>query len=167
MFWVFYKYLYSDNISFKSNKDKVEINCREHGIFLQQVNSHLSGAGCLSCKESKGESEVRNYLFINAIEFIQQKKFSDCVYHSGLSFDFYLPNYNICIEYNGEQHYRSVDYFGGDERFKKQLKTDKIKKEYCILNNILLIVIKYNESVEDVLNEKLLLRIPIVTKSNC
>ena len=146
------KYLYSDNISFKSNKDKVEINCREHGIFLQQVNSHLSGAGCLSCKESKGESEVRNYLFINAIEFIQQKKFSDCVYHSGLSFDFYLPEYNICIEYNGIQHYKPIEYFGGSEKFNYQLIRDKIKNDYCLKNNIHLIIIKYNESVEDKLS---------------
>jgi len=221
------KYLYSDNISFKSNKDKVEINCREHGIFLQQVNSHLNGQGCSdcrklgkilfieksnnihnnkykydrlllnnvnekviitcdkhgdfvqrasahldgqgcpSCRVSKGELEISKILNKNNIEFKIQYKFSECKNIKELPFDFYLPNYNICIEYNGEQHYRPVDYFGGDERFITQLKNDKIKEEYCILNNILLIVIKYNESVEDVLNEKLLLRIPIVTKSDC
>ena len=221
------KYLYSDNISFKSNKDKVEINCGKHGIFLQQVNSHLSGSGCPNCRKlgknlfieksnnihnnkykydrvllnnvnekviitcdkhgnfeqrasahldgqgcpscrvSKGELEISKILNKNNIEFKIQYKFSECKNIKELPFDFYLPNYNICIEYNGEQHYRPVDYFGGDERFITQLKTDKIKEEYCILNNILLIVIKYNESVEDVLNEKLLLRISIVTKSDC
>jgi hypothetical protein len=153
--------------NYLSGKAKVLIICKEHGDFVQRASAHLDGQGCPSCRVSKGELEISKILNKNNIEFKIQYKFSECKNIKELPFDFYLSNYNICIEYNGEQHYRPVDYFGGDERFITQLKTDKIKEEYCILNNILLIVIKYNENIEDVLNEKLLLRIPIVTKSDC
>ncbi len=146
------KYDYSDNIEYKSNKDKIEITCKEHGVFTQRINAHLTGQGCPNCKESKGESEVRNYLFSNGIEFIQQKRFGDCVYHSELPFDFYLPEYNICIEYNGIQHYKPIEYFGGSEKFNYQLIRDEIKKEYCRNNNILLIIIKYDVDLYDVLD---------------
>lgn len=65
-----------------------------------------------------------------------------------LPFDFYLPDYNLCIEFNGIQHYRAVEYFGGVKKFKAQQKNDKIKKKYCDDNNISLIIIRYNEIIE-------------------
>jgi hypothetical protein len=64
-----------------------------------------------------------------------------------LAFDFYLPEQNICIEYNGIQHYEPIKYFGGIEEFDKRIERDKIKIEYCKKNNIRLIVIKYNEDI--------------------
>jgi hypothetical protein len=146
------KYIYPKNIKFKSNKDKIEIECKKHGIFKQRVDAHLQGKGCTICKDSKGELEVREYLIKNGIEFIQQKRFSDCMFKSELPFDFYLPKYNICIEYNGIQHYKPIDYFGGIKSFHYQLIRDKIKNEYCSKKNIHLIVIKYNESVNDKLS---------------
>jgi Zn finger protein HypA/HybF involved in hydrogenase expression len=141
------KYIYSENINFKSNKEKVKIKCEYHGIFKQRVDSHLNGQGCPSCKDSKGELVVRNYLLNNNIEFESQKKFIDCVYQNELKFDFYLPEYNTCIEYNGKQHYIPINYFGGEKSFKYQLIRDKIKSEYCENNNIKLIIIKYDEDI--------------------
>lgn len=141
------KYEYSSTIDFKSNKDKVEIICKEHGKFLQRVNSHLTGQGCPTCKESKGEEFIRNYLIDNKIGFIQEKKFKDCIYKSELPFDFYLPELNTCIEYNGIQHYKPIEYFGGLESFEYQIIRDKIKNEYCLNNNIHLLIIKYNDNI--------------------
>ena len=146
------KYTYSSDIVFKSNKDKIEIICKEHGMFEQSPNSHLNGQGCPSCKESKGEVSIRGFLLENKIDFESQKKFRECKYKSELFFDFYLPELNICIEYNGIQHYKSIEYFGGDDAFESQLIRDKIKNEYCLSNNIHLIVIKYNESILDKLS---------------
>lgn len=146
------KYVYSSDIEFKSNKDKIGINCKEHGLFTQTVNSHLCGQGCPECKESKGETEVKNYLLNNGIKFEKEKKFIDCNHKGALPFDFYLPEYNICIEYNGIQHYKPIEYFGGYERYNSQLVRDKIKNEYCLKNNIHLIIIKYDESVDDKLS---------------
>jgi Zn finger protein HypA/HybF involved in hydrogenase expression len=150
------KYIYHNDIKFKSSKEKVKIECKDHGIFTQRVNSHLNGQGCPKCKESKGESLIRNYLLDNNIEFITQKKFTDCVYLNELKFDFYLPEYNTCIEYNGRQHYTPIDYFGGEEAFKYQLIRDNIKGEYCKNNNIHLIIIKYDEDVLEKLTKYLI-----------
>lgn len=74
----------------------------------------------------------------------------DCVYESKLRFDFYLPDYNYCIEFDGKQHFEPV-HFGGislkeaKKDFKIQQIKDKIKDEYCKTNNIGLIRISYLE----------------------
>ena len=53
----------------------------------------------------------------------------------------------------GIQHYKPVDYFGGVEGLKDRQKKDKIKSDYCKNNGLLLIVIKYNERVINLLNK--------------
>lgn len=131
---------------------KINIICPKHGIFNQLVNNHLRGYGCPICKESKGEKEIRNHLIKNNIKFIQQHKFDDCKNIKPLPFDFYLPDYNTCIEFNGKQHYEPIKYFGGRVVYDKLIKRDKIKMEYCHNNNIPLIILKYDEKVIDGLN---------------
>lgn len=69
-----------------------------------------------------------------------------------LPFDFYLPEYNICIEYDGEQHNRSVKHFGGDKAFYTRIKHDNIKNEYCKNNGISLLRIPYFKNIEEELN---------------
>ena len=54
--------------------------------------------------------------------FESQKRFKDCKDKRQLPFDFYLPSYNVCIEYQGEQHYRPIDHFGAEVKFKQQVK---------------------------------------------
>ena len=79
-----------------------------------------------------------------------------------LPFDFYIPDLNICIEYDGEQHFEPVDFGGkgkeyAEKRFKAQQKRDNIKTEYCKNNNIKLIRIPYWEfdNVENILKQEL------------
>ena len=134
-------------VDYFNAKTKVNIICPIHGEFKQTPNSHLSNKGCLNCMESKGEKEIRLYLKDNGVNFIPQYKFADCVNILPLPFDFYLPDYNTCIEFQGRQHYESVLHFGGEIKLKKQKKLDKIKREYCQKNNIPLIVIKYNDNI--------------------
>ena len=86
---------------------------------------------------------VYQYLKRHDISFISQYKFSDCIDINQLVFDFYLPELNTCIEYNGKQHYMPIERFGGEERFAVQIKHDEIKREYCKKNDIKLIEIKY------------------------
>lgn len=131
---------------------KLKIICPKHGEFEQLANNHLQGYGCPICRESKGEKEIRNYLTENNIKFIGQNKFPDCKYKRLLPFDFYLPDYNICIEFNGKQHYEPIKYFGGGNNFKIQQLKDEIKRKYCEINNIILLIIKYNENIVDELN---------------
>jgi hypothetical protein len=133
-------YDYSD-IEYKNNYTKIKIKCNKHGVFEQTPTNHLNGKGCPICKDSKGEREIRQYLNQNNINFIYQHTFSDCRNIKLLPFDFYLPNYNICIEFNGEQHYKPIKWFGGEKTLEGIKKRDKIKMEYCQNNNIPLIII--------------------------
>ena len=71
------------------------------------------------------------------------------MFKSKLKFDFYLSEYNTCIEYNGVQHYEPVEYFGGMCKFILQQKRDLIKENYCIQNNIKIYVIKYDENITE------------------
>jgi hypothetical protein len=95
--------------------------------------------------ESKGEKEVKNYLDNNDIIYESQKIFDDCfsVRYVNLRFDFYLPDFNICIEYDGKQHFHINEYFGGEEGYKIIKQNDDIKNNYCLKNNIKLIRIPY------------------------
>ena len=117
----------------------------------------LYGCGCPICKSSKGEKEVKSWLDNKNISYIPQKTFIDCCDKKMLPFDFYLNDLNVCIEYQGRQHYESIDYFGGDESLQYTQYHDEFKKEYCIKNNIKLICIPYWENVDQYLNENLLI----------
>ena len=129
------------------------IICKEHGEFKRDYNHHIRGEGCPRCKSSKGENLIRGYLLNNNIEFEEQKKFKDCVYKNQLRFDFYIPEINCCIEYNGKQHYESIELFGGDEALKYSQIRDNIKIEYCNKNNIKLFIIRYDENLIEKLKE--------------
>jgi hypothetical protein len=103
------------------------------------------GYGCPYCNQSKLELKTEKELKENNISYSVQYKFDGCKNIFPLPFDFYLSDYNTCIECQGEQHYRSVDLFGGEEGFNRRKINDNIKKEYCNKNNISLIEIKYDE----------------------
>jgi hypothetical protein len=145
------KYDYS-KVNYNGNHSKVKINCYKHEIFKQSSHNHKKGKGCPACNESKGEINVRKCLKKNKIKFISQKSFDECKNIKKLRFDFYLPNHNCCIEYNGIQHYNPINFFGGIKTLKHTQKRDKIKEEYCLKNNIHLLIIKYNEDVDEKLN---------------
>jgi len=142
------KYDYS-KVKYEKNREKVIITCKKHGDFTQTPHSHLKGQGCPICKESKGEKEIADFLLKHNIKAIREHKFTNCKNINPLPFDFYLPDLNICIEFNGEQHYKPMEYFGGVKSFKLQKEKDNIKKEYCINKNINLITIKFNENISE------------------
>lgn len=118
---------------------------------------HTSSCGCLlsyynmyidkllTDKNIEHESEYTIYI-------------DDCYYR----FDFYLPQYNLFIEYDGEQHYKPVRYYNqSDEQmnlsFKKTQEHDKIKNCYCKENKINLLRIPYweKENIETIINNHL------------
>lgn len=113
---------------------------------------------CPNCKRtSKGERSISSILEKLKFSFIKQYRFKNCFDKGVLPFDFYIPEFNMCIEYQGEQHYRPVSIFGGEDSFKSQVKRDKIKKKYCKSNNIELLIIPYwkIEDAEKILTKKL------------
>ena len=93
----------------------------------------------------------KEYLEKYGITYIIQKRFSGCKNKRALPFDVYLPDYNICIEYQGQQHYSLLTGYihkkftlkEQQDNFKRQQKHDKIKRNYCLKNNIQLIEIPY------------------------
>lgn len=111
----------------------------------------MSGRGCAKCKNSRGEIAVEKLLNKLFIKYETQKKFDGCFYKQLLRFDFYLPDYNTCIEYDGIFHFE-VTRKTSEEDLKLTKHKDNIKNEYCKNNNNHLIRIKYNENIEDKLN---------------
>ena len=133
-------------VDYKHNSIKIKIICREHGIFEQKPYSHLNGRGCSKCKiKSKGELFIADWLNQNVINFEVQKSFVDCKNMLPLRYDFYLPNQNLLIEYDGEPHFKEVAYLGGKVGFELRQTNDKIKSEYAINNNLNLLRIAYTE----------------------
>ena len=140
------KYNY-DLTLYKLSSKKIKIICPTHGIFEQKAGDHLFGKGCKFCNESKGEIKIKKILLEQQINFIPQHKFPDCKHKRLLPFDFYLPEHNTCIEYQGRQHYEPVKDFGGESEFKNILLRDKIKENYCADNGTILIKIKYTDDI--------------------
>lgn len=131
---------------------KIKIICPVHGVFEQTPNSHYQNIGCSKCKRSKGEEQIETILLKNKIKYITQKRFKNCTDKKQLPFDFYLTDYNLCIEYDGKQHFNLLNNFWGGEKTLNMIKKhDKIKDKYCEENNIYLLRIKYNDNI----NEKL------------
>lgn len=123
--------------------------CKIDGCeWLARPSSILDGQGCPSCCNSHGENVISRYLEERRIKFIPQYTFDDCRNKRKLPFDFYLLDYNICIEYDGIQHFQPIAIFGGEAAFEKQKVNDAIKDEYCKVNNINLIRIDYQQDVE-------------------
>ena len=114
---------------------------------------------CRNCNFSNGEYKIQKFLNEKNINYIPQKKFDDCRDILPLMFDFYLFDFNICIEFQGLQHYVSQDYFGGEIAFLDRIKKDKIKKQYCLDNDIKFLEIPYwqIEEIESILNRELVL----------
>ena len=116
-----------------------------------------SYTGCPNCFCSHGERKIKNFLDLHKITYDVQKKYNDLVGVGNklLSYDFYLPNYNFLIEFQGEQHEHPIEHFGGVEKFKQQQEHDRRKREYAKLNKINLLEIWYYDinNIEEILNE--------------
>ncbi len=132
---------------------KILHRCKVDGCEWQAKPSNiLCGKGCPACNISHGEDIIEKYLNYHKINYVPQYRFKGCKNKRTLPFDFYLPDYNMCIEYNGIQHYKSINFFGGKEALEYRQHNDVIKTKYCTDNNITLLCIRYDEDVEEVLN---------------
>lgn len=128
----------------------------------QLVRGHTLSCGCRH--QSKWEMFINDYLTSLNITFQPQKRFSDCKNKKQtdtLPFDFYLPDYNICIEYDGEHHFRPMEMWGGYDKFVINQENDNIKNEYCKNHNINLLRLPYTLSKEDIKNEILNILSPV------
>ena len=158
-----HKYCYKQSIYPINRQLKIRIYCLKcQRYFLQSPANHLIGNGCKRCYRSKGEIQVENWLTIHNFKFETQYRFHDCRNIKPLPFDFYLPDLNTCIEFQGAQHYSITKWFGAAKckieqkrKYESLVKRDSIKKKYCKQNKINLILIKYNQNISKILKEKL------------
>lgn len=109
---------------------------------------------CSKCTKSISRLELlcRQVLNQEKLEYVREKTFSDCVnkYSSRkLRFDFYLPQFNACIECDGEQHFRNNGYYKNMDEFYYRKSLDEQKTEYCSTHNIPLLRIDYQKFNDD------------------
>lgn len=112
-----------------------------------------SSCGCLN--QSKGVKKIELLLQEYNIFYEKEKRFEDCKDILPLPFDFYINNYYI-IEYDGIQHFKDIQLWGGKDKMETRKKHDEIKNEYCKNKNIPLIRIPYTH-FEKICLEDLLL----------
>lgn len=116
------------------------------------VNVHQ----CRSCssKESVGEKLIADYLNKFSIEYVREKKFENCKDKRQLPFDFYVPKYNLIIEFDGQHHYFDV---WGKEHFERTQRHDDIKNKFCEDNDIHLLRIPYwdGRNVDKLIGDKI------------
>lgn len=119
------KYDYS-KVVYRGNKKPVEIICPTHGSFFLKPNGHVSTRqGCGLCQESKGEIAVEVFLKKYRLEYVRQYRVQPYLFR----YDFYLPEFDIYIEFHGKQHYMPVDLFGGQLGFEKTKERDERKRD--------------------------------------
>ncbi len=138
-------------------KDKSLIKHLSCGlIFKQHIGHFLDGCGCPKCnkKRSQGEKTIKSWLEKNNINFVPQYRIDIGNKRSYL--DFMLTDFNIAIEYNGEQHYNSNNYYNRKQGFEQQQERDERKRNWCKEHLIKLIEIPYwNLSIiDDILNSE-------------
>jgi hypothetical protein len=150
------KYGYQD-VAYKSSTGKIIIECPFHGLFEQRPTNHLKGQGCPKCNLPKGEQRIINLLENLKLSYITQFTFEDCIHIKPLPFDFLVikDSEKYLIEFQGEQHYQSINYGKNKTDFDYRKKIDAIKKEYAMSNNIPFIEIPYTEidRVEKIINK--------------
>jgi len=136
-------YDYSKTLYISSFK-KITIICNIHGEFQQVAHEHTNDRnGCPKCSLSKGELNVYAFLKKYSHNFICEWMNHNCIYKSKLIFDFYLPDKNVIIEYNGTQHYYPSNFYGGWAAFEERVLKDNIKRKWCGQNNIKMLEIPY------------------------
>lgn len=145
-----------------NSNEKVWWKCKECGHKWDTDINHRNkkngkGTGCPECKnKSKGEKRCKKYLDSKHIYYISQKTFDELLGLGGglLSYDFYLPHFNLLIEYQGEMHEQYVNGIHKSKKdFEKQQEHDKRKKEYAKKNNINILAIWYwdFDNIEEIL----------------
>ena len=141
-----------------NNKTYIKHRCKQcDKIYEQTLNAHLLGIGCPYCSQSHGEKFIKKYLDNHSISYIAQKKFNDLKDKRLLSYDFYLTNQKVLIEYQGIQHYESVNIKGVGKYTNLQIQQyhDKLKRDYATNNGYTLLEPTYKLDNQEKINKYL------------
>ncbi len=147
--------------TYRARHTHVTCRCRICGHEWEATPGNLyAGWGCPACSQSHGEIAIQRYLDTHNYVYRREYSFADCRYEHALLFDFYLPDRNLLIEYDGEQHFRPVKFGGSnddkaDKRFELNQIRDQIKNDYCASRHIPLIRIPYTDfdRIDEILDE--------------
>lgn len=139
--------------TFKHRKSFLLFKCGEcEQLFKRKWNDMVADKSyfCRNCsyKTSRLERAIMQYLDKHSIKYESEKRFSNCKNIRALPFDFYIPSKNLIIEADGQQHYYPCNFNGCSnieaiKSFNSTQKNDRIKNEYCKLNNITLVRLPY------------------------
>lgn len=142
----YYELVSYDNIH--NYYSKVTIKCLKCGSIWNVTcgNFFKQNKRCGFCSESIGERKIREYLDSNKIKYIREKRFNDCRNINVLPFDFYVLDYNLLIEFQGEQHFYIDRMFSRTGVSLENLqKRDQIKRKYALDNGYNFLEIHYDE----------------------
>jgi len=145
-----------------NNKTKTRMKHLECGHEWDvRPDQFLSGSRCRLCSKSKGNKRIVDYLTKKDINFIAEFRIDKCRNKRALPFDCAVfdkyKKLKFIVEFNGEQHYKVKERFGGKKELNERKKNDRIKEQYCKDNDIDLVVISYTElnKIEDILDKKI------------
>lgn len=122
------------------NITRVSVNDLRRDLYGDKTRHGTYSCGCLS--KSVGEKKVKTQLELLQIKFKREKTFKDCINPKTgrkLRFDFYLPDYNCCIEYDGFTHFVASGGWNTEENLAGIQYRDNIKNTFCKDNNIRLV----------------------------
>lgn len=149
------------------SKQKVFWECpeKQHKDYYRKISDSIKcNFRCPECEYSKGEERIEKYLLDNNIIYLGQYSFNNLFGIKGglLSYDFYIPDKKLLIEYQGIQHKKPIDFHGmgieyAKEQFKQQQEHDKRKRQYAKENSIELLEIWYWDynNIEKILEHEL------------
>lgn len=147
---------------YSRSHDYIKCKCKKHGNVFDVIACNLlnGSATCPLCASyiSRMEKRIGEILKENGLLYCHQYSFDDCRGDKRkLRFDYYIPDHRVVIEYDGQQHFMPVDYFGGVDAFYKRKTYDCIKDAYCENNNITMIRVPYfiTESIDTYLISQL------------
>lgn len=146
--------LLSKEEEYKNKDSKLLYLCDKGHKNITNWSNFNSGCRCPKCNSPKGERKIIKYLESNNISFIHDKNIWN---ENDLRPDFYLPSYNLVIEFDGIQHFEPVEHFGGEKNFQITQKRDRDKNEYCKKNNINILRIPYWEfdNIENIICQEI------------
>lgn len=173
---------FKDNICFRCNKTTPSLEYssndskfrKYHGWYIDQVQIENNLDNDIYGKEAEnilreeygvakiGEGWISETMMFKIVEDIFEDY--ECERHcrpnflEGLEIDIYIPELKLGFEYNGIQHYKPVEHWGGEESLKKQQARDKRKQQLCDQNDVKLIIIKYDEQLS---KDLILSKIPV------
>ena len=143
---------------FENSNKKLKFQCCKGHTFEMAWKHYKQFHGCPECSKSLGEEAISRFLNKNKIKYEYQVRYEELLGINGgeLSYDFFLPKYNLLIEYQGEYHDGNVRN-QTKEKLKSQKEHDKRKRKYAKENNIDLLEIWYwdYKNIDIILNNKL------------